>query len=70
MPTTAVPKHWKDFRQVGFLSQQVITIAVAESKDVFATHGKMVLCYPAQCDMTNLTPCAHEEAETRLFLIR
>ena len=47
MPTTALPKHWKDLVHVdenktelfGFLSQQVISI----------------ICSPAQCDMTNLT---------------
>ena len=46
MPTTALPKHWKDLVCVdenktelfGFLSQQVISI----------------ICSPAQCDMTNL----------------
>ncbi|QQP49586.1 uncharacterized protein LOC103506659 [Caligus rogercresseyi] len=28
----------------------------------------MVLCSPAHCDVTNLTPCSHEEADTRLLL--
>lgn len=76
MPTTALPKHWKDFLRVdenktelfGFLSQQVICIPVDESKEVNTTNGKMVLCSPAQCDVTNLTPCSHEEADTRLLL--
>ena len=76
MPTTALPKNWKDFLRVdenktelfGFLSQHAISIAVAERKEVYATHDQMVLCSPAQCDMKNLTPCSHEEADTRLLL--
>ena len=27
-----------------------------------------MLCSPAQCDKRNLTPCSHEEADTRLLL--
>ena len=39
----------------GFLSQQVICIPADERKNVYTTQGKMVLCSPAQCDVTNLT---------------
>ena len=67
MPTTALPKNWKDFLRVdenktelfGFLSQHAISIAVAERKEVYATHDQMVLCSPAQCDMKNLTLLLH-----------
>ncbi|XP_061580540.1 uncharacterized protein LOC133446517 [Cololabis saira] len=76
MPTTVLPKQWKDFLRVDdnktelfeFLSQQVMGLPVEEGKEVYTTHGKMVLCSPAHCDVTSLTPCTHEEADTRLLL--
>ena len=76
MPTTVLPKHWKDFLCVdenktelfGFLSQQITCIPVDDGKEIYTTHGKMVLCSPAQSDLTKLTPCSHEEADTHLIL--
>lgn len=41
---------------------------VDDGKEVYATHEKMVLCSPAQSDLTNLTPYSHEEADTCLIL--
>lgn len=76
LPTTVLPKQWKDFLRVDdnktelfeFLSQQVMGLPVEEGKELYTMHGKMVLWSPADCCVANLTPCTHEEADTCLLL--
>ena len=75
-PNTTIPKNWKDFLRAdenktelfSFLSQQVAILSPKDGKEIYATCGRNVLCSPAQCDLSNLTPCSHEEADTRLLL--
>ena len=51
-----------------FLSQQAVKVPTADGKSVYATDGSNVLCSSADADLSNLVPCSHEEADTRLFL--
>lgn len=51
-----------------FLSEQIVILAAVEGKKVYATQGESVLCSEAMADMTCLTPCSHEEADTRIFV--
>ena len=75
-PTTAIPKNWKDFLRVDdnktellrFLSQQVTRITTKEGAAIYATLKGNVLCSVDNADLTNLVPCSHEEAATRLLL--
>ena len=71
-----MPKNWKDFLHVdgnntelfGFLSQEITRHQPEYGKKLYATHGSDVLSCPAELDLTNLAPCSHEEADTRLLL--
>ena len=74
--STVMPKNWKQFLRVdgnkselfGFLSQETTRHPQYYGKELYATHGSDVLCSPAELDLTNLAPCSHEEADTRLLL--
>ena len=72
-PSSRIPKNWKDFLRVdenktelfNFLSQQAIHLPIDEGKVIYATDGRNVLTTMANAVLTNLTPCLHEEADTR-----
>lgn len=74
--STVVSKNWKDFLHVddnktelfNFLSQEAIHLSLADGKDVYATHGREVLCSPEETDLIYLAPYSQEEADTHLFL--
>ena len=71
-----IPKNWKDFLRADenkselfhFLSQQVVLLPTGEGKVIYATDGTGVLSTLASQELGSLTPCSHEEADTRLFL--
>ena len=73
--TSAIPNNWQSFLRVNenktelfhLLAEQVATIDV-EGKEVYSTMGSQVLCTSGREDMTELEPCSHEEADTRLML--
>ena len=44
-----------------------MSITTDEGKVIYATNGKTVLS-TYEADLTNLSPCSHKEAETRLLL--
>ena len=43
-------------------------MALPESKEVYSTHGSSVLTSSDRTEMSNLAPCTHEEADTRLMI--
>ena len=47
---------------------QVVSLALPESKEVYSTHGSSVLTSNDRTEMSNLAPCTHEEADTRLMI--
>lgn len=76
-PTTVIPKNWKDFLRVDenktelfeFLSKHIISRQhIVEGKTIYATVGKQVVCSQDDADLSTLSPCFHEEADTRLLL--
>ena len=76
LPAIAIPNNWKDFLRVDdnktelfrFLAQQVTRITTKEGAAIYATLKGNVLCSVVNVDLTNLVPCSHEEADTRLLL--
>ena len=44
------------------------SLPVEEGKILYVTHGSAVMSSMADVDITNLAPCSHEEADTRLLL--
>ena len=75
-PSTTIPKSWKDFLRVDdnktelfkFLAQHVTCRTVDEGKVLYATSAQNVLSSTCQAELSNLTPCSQEEADTRLIL--
>ena len=51
-------------------SQQVTCVPTEDGEEIYATHGRVVLCSTVQSDVTNLAPmaCLHEEADIWLLL--
>ena len=43
-------------------------MALPEGKEVYSTHGSSVLTSSNRTEMSNLAPCTHEEADTRLMI--
>lgn len=41
---------------------------IPEYKEVFATSGRQVLSNPADLDVSSMSPCPHEEADTRIYV--
>ena len=75
-PSASIPKSWKDFFRVDdnnteifkFLAQHVTYLTVDEGKVLYATFAQDVLSSTCQAELSNLTPCSPEEADTRLIL--
>ena len=72
-PNNSIP-NWESFLRVdqnkkelfAYMAELAITIR-ADDKLVIATKGEDILCNKRQ-DGSNLSPCTHEEADTRLLL--
>ena len=75
LPSVTVPRNWQDFLRSDdnkkelftFLSEQAMTIVI-EGKQIVATHGTKVLCSPPLMVGSALSPCSHEEADTRMMV--
>ena len=74
-PDTKIPGNWAAFLRVDenkvelfhFLAKQLITISNVRGQ-VVTTKDESVLFNNERHDITNLAPCGHEEADTRLLL--
>ena len=73
-PSSQIPRNWQQFLRseenkqelFQFLAQCIVSLH--EEKQVITTKGKDILCSPARNNTTNLSPCTHEEADTRMTL--
>ncbi len=75
LPSAQIPKKWSEFLRVdknkAELFNLLSNIAVqidANGKDILATNGENVLCSPASQTLDQLSPCTHEEADTRIII--
>lgn len=41
---------------------------ISSKKQMFATLGQGVLTYPSRSDLSNLSPCTHEESDSRMMV--
>ena len=41
---------------------------IPDGKEIYATHGKTVMTSSKRTEMNSLSPCSHEEADTRLIV--
>ena len=75
LPSATIPQNWQTFLRsdenkkelFAFLSQQAGKIET-DGKQVIVTNGKGVLCYPSTYTSEKLSPCSHEEADTRMMV--
>ena len=73
---TTVPKTWKEFLGLdankkelfGFLAEQIPPVDFDDGKQVITMKGEQVLCSSQQFDTSTLTPCNHEEVDTRILI--
>ena len=45
-----------------------MALPILEGKEIYTTHGESVLSTSNRSDVDTLTPCNHEEADTRLMI--
>lgn len=72
-PTTKIPGSWQAFLLIdenkeelfSFLATQAVLLQT--ECQIISTHNEDVLCKLPR-DVTNLAPCSHEEADTRIML--
>jgi hypothetical protein len=75
-PDTRLPGNWEAFLRndenktelFGYLAEQSVTIECRQDQQVLSTSGKTVLCSRQADDLSSISPCNHEEADTRLLL--
>ena len=76
LPSAPLPRNWHEFLRVDenktelfhLLSLHITQIRV-DGKEIIATDGQGILCAPHQEDLlSQLSPCSHEEADTRIFV--
>ena len=68
-----VPRNWQEFLGLDnnkkelflFLSEQVVKTEI-EGRQIIVTKGEEVLCSPPATRGNKLSPCSHEEADTRI----
>ena len=41
---------------------------IPDGKEIYATHGETVMTSSNRTEMNSLSPCSHEEADTRLMV--
>ena len=71
-----IPGNWQNFLRVDlnkkelfcFLSKALVESFKQDKKELVVTDGEQVLCVPPQCDIHSLSPCNHEEADSRMML--
>ena len=74
-PDTKIPSNWPAFLRIDenkeelfdYLAEQLGTIE-AKQGQVISTKGESVVCNGRRNDTSDLSPCTHEEADTRLLL--
>ena len=74
-PSSRIPGNWKSFLRVdenktelfAFLGEQVERTRV-DDKELYSTCGQFVLSSRPREDTSDIAPCTHEEADTRILL--
>ncbi len=74
--STPIPANWQGFLRVDenktdlyhFLAEAVVASPVQEGKQVCVTYDDSVLSSPQVSDVQFISPCSHDEADTRIIL--
>ena len=76
MSTTPVPRKWKDFMRNSenkaemfkLIAECVKNVVIPEGKQVICTSEEKAIGYPVTTQVQNISPCSHEEVDTRILL--
>ena len=60
-----VPRNWQEFLR---LDNKKVVKMVIEGKQIKVSKGEEVLCSPPATRRNILSPCSHEEADTRIMV--
>lgn len=74
--STRIPTDWKGFlrndenknERFLLLASYVVSMVIPDDKELYTTSGESVLSSTNRINLTNLAPCTHEEADTRLMV--
>jgi len=74
--TAVIPQNWQIFlridpnknEQFNFLYAMLVQSFQNERRELVVTDGEVVIGLLRQVDESSLTPCGHEEADTRIML--
>ena len=72
--SSPIPRNWKQFLCLNdnktelfkLLNSELVASATLE-KTLVVSNGDTAICFPAQ-DISNLAPCNHEEADSRIMV--
>ena len=75
-PSNEIPRNWRSFLRVDgnktdlfqFLAEHVRHMQIACGKQVVTSYGEQVLFNQPGERQSDLAPCTHEEADTRMFV--
>ncbi|MGH0163714.1 UNVERIFIED_CONTAM: hypothetical protein FKN15_045589 [Acipenser sinensis] len=60
--------HEKKYELLNYLAEQTVTTECEQQQQVISSKGQEVLCSKSRDDTSHLSPCSHEEADTRFLL--
>ena len=74
--STRIPTNWKGFLRNDenknelflLLASYVVSMVIPDDKELYTTSGESVLSSINRINLTNLAPCTHEEADTKLMV--
>ena len=74
--STRIPTDWKGFLRNDenknelflLLASYVVSMVIPGDKELYTTSGESVLSSTNRMNLTNLAPCTHEEADTRVMV--
>lgn len=75
-PNNELPRNWKSFLRVDgnktdlfeFLAEHIHHMQISIGKLVVTSYGEQVLSNPPRETQSDLAPCTHEKADTRMFV--
>ena len=74
---TLIPRNWNLFLRNSenktqlfkFLAENIIRkVALEEGKQLYCSHEDIIITNPDNLDVSAISPCTHEEADTRIFV--
>ncbi|CAC5382291.1 unnamed protein product [Mytilus coruscus] len=73
---STIPGNWESFLRIddnktelfAYLAEQLLTLTPSDQTTVVSTKGREVVCNKPNKNNDDLSPCNHEEADTRILL--